>query len=87
MPAPHTHWWASRDLRRLVARCEFTNGKVIQEEELRYLGWTAEALLNGPLYLDDDDRAQVLAIYHTVRLALAEESIRPERSSKVAQQG
>jgi hypothetical protein len=61
-----------KDLRRLVARCEATCNGPIDTAELAYLGWTAEALLNGPLPLADDDRAQVEGIYHDVRRALAE---------------
>jgi hypothetical protein len=72
MPGLRTHWWASRDLRRLIARCEFTAGGPIDTEELRYLRMSAEVLLHGPLDLCDDDRARVAQIHHDVLAALGQ---------------
>jgi hypothetical protein len=66
-----SHWWVSRDVRRLIARCEFTSGGPIDTAELRYLRLTAEVLLAGLLPLADGDRESVEQVHLSVRLALA----------------
>jgi hypothetical protein len=67
-----SHWWVTRDVRRLIARADFTNGKVTSDAELRYLRTTAEVLLHGPLPLVEGDREWVERIHHELRRTLAE---------------
>lgn len=71
-----SHWWITRDVRRLIARAEFTNGGPITVAELRYLRAHADLLLRGPLPLADAHlRESVERVQCDVLAALAAERI------------
>lgn len=71
-PAPdRAARWVRRDVRRLLARAEQSNGQAITRDELRYLRGQAVLLLAGPLPVDPDDAVKlqglVLAVDRTLR--------------------